>query len=100
MLTKFINNLSLRWKFPLVISFLIIIPFSIAIIVFINSLDKVSKDIESKSLEETTHLIKQDLIKNLATKAEVYDLIMRQMILEFESMTEHILVNEFDEEYL
>jgi len=100
MLIKFINNLSLRWKFPLVISFLIIVPFSIAIIVFINSLDKVSKDIESKSLEETTHLIKQDLIKNLATKAEVYDLVMRQMILELESMKENILDNEFDEEYL
>ncbi len=81
---KRFSDLKLNFKIALFVV-LITIPFVFFLIFFLlNSLIQTSLDIEAESFEDTMFLIKQDLIRNVSAKAQVYDFTLKNMIIDLQ----------------
>ncbi len=92
--------MSLRYKIVIFIFVAIIVPFSGIMYFLLQSLDKSSAEAERKALEDTSALVRQELVNNVNAKAQVFDLTFKQMILGLEEVKDLIIDNNIREEYL
>ncbi len=88
--TKRIMDLGLKTKITLFIS-MIIIAFVVIMLFLLSSLGHTSIEIEEKALDQTTILLKQDLLNSIHTKAQIYDITFKNMIIDIESLKESII---------
>jgi signal transduction histidine kinase len=103
MIKKIINrfsNLSLKTKVILFIVLVAILPFAIVMAFLLNSLSHASLDVEGRSLNDTTILVKDDLLNIVGSDAKIYDITFKDMIIDVESLKESIGNESFNDKLL
>jgi HAMP domain-containing protein len=91
---------SLKVKIILFIIFVSILPFAIVMLFLINSLTVASINVEGKALDQTTILVEQDLLSSAGSKAQVYDLTFKSMIIDLDSIKDGIIDEGFSDKLL
>src|SRR4030042_2922205 len=94
------QGMRLNTKIILFVILITIVPFILIILFLFNFLTQTSLDVETKSLEETTFLIKQDLISSANAKAQIYDMTFKNMIIDLETMKDRFLEKGISSELL
>lgn len=98
-LMKRFLDLSLKIKVVLFIA-LIVIPFVLLMLMLLNSMGQTSLDVEVKALDQTTVLLKQELLNSVNAKADIFDIAFKNMIVDIEELKENIIKGGFEDNLL
>jgi len=93
---KWILDSKLRVKVLLFIM-LTVIPFVLLMLFMLNSVGQTSLEVEVKALDQTTLLLKQELLNSVNAKAEIFDLAFKNMIVDVEDLKESIIEGDFED---
>ena len=82
------------------ITLIIILPAVIVLSFLSSSASRVAYQVEMKSLDETTHLIEQDLLNNVIQETKIFNLNLKNIIIDLESLKVSILGSGLDQSKL
>ncbi|HLG90888.1 MAG TPA: cache domain-containing protein, partial [Candidatus Saccharimonadales bacterium] len=90
-----IKNLQLTAKLIFYILFVIVLPFTLLYLLALRSLSNTSSTVETKSLEQTTALVSQQLINNVKATGQIYDLTFKRQAIDAQTIQDGVSAGNF-----
>lgn len=94
------SRLGLKAKAIGFIVVVIIVPYAATSLYSLYAISEASLEVQADTLKETTALVQQDLLNSVVTKAQVYDLSLKHLTIDLESIRATIVEAGFKDKLL